>query len=201
MTRRAPAKPSNRPTVRPCTSSTRRSSWRTTTRPSGSSSTAGLRASSRTRPLPRTTGVRRWVVVRPPGGQTGLLLAGADGEHQVRSSVTSTPALSACSCVDDFELRTEDARPRSEVRHRSPRRILWALRCVPRHRGEPVGSSSALDRRRCRTTAGTPPCLALRVDAEDACSGITGCVVGQDGGGQRSVRADLGAEQALRSSP
>jgi hypothetical protein len=26
---------------------------------------------------------KRWVVVRPPGGQTGTLLARADGEHQV----------------------------------------------------------------------------------------------------------------------
>jgi catechol 2,3-dioxygenase-like lactoylglutathione lyase family enzyme len=26
---------------------------------------------------------KRWVVVRPPGSQTGLLLARADGEHQV----------------------------------------------------------------------------------------------------------------------
>jgi catechol 2,3-dioxygenase-like lactoylglutathione lyase family enzyme len=25
---------------------------------------------------------KRWVVVRPPGGQTGILLAQADGEHQ-----------------------------------------------------------------------------------------------------------------------
>jgi catechol 2,3-dioxygenase-like lactoylglutathione lyase family enzyme len=25
---------------------------------------------------------KRWVVVRPPGGETGLLLAKADGEHQ-----------------------------------------------------------------------------------------------------------------------
>jgi len=25
---------------------------------------------------------KRWVVVRPPGGQTGILLARADGEHQ-----------------------------------------------------------------------------------------------------------------------
>ena len=25
---------------------------------------------------------KRWVVVRPPGGQTGLLLARADGDHQ-----------------------------------------------------------------------------------------------------------------------
>lgn len=27
---------------------------------------------------------KRWVVVRPPGGQTGLLLALADGDHQAR---------------------------------------------------------------------------------------------------------------------
>jgi catechol 2,3-dioxygenase-like lactoylglutathione lyase family enzyme len=26
---------------------------------------------------------KRWVVVRPPGGETGILLARADGEHQV----------------------------------------------------------------------------------------------------------------------
>jgi hypothetical protein len=25
---------------------------------------------------------KRWVVVRPPGGETGILLARADGEHQ-----------------------------------------------------------------------------------------------------------------------
>jgi len=28
---------------------------------------------------------KRWVVVRPPGAQTGLLLAQADGEHQRRA--------------------------------------------------------------------------------------------------------------------
>ena len=27
--------------------------------------------------------VKRWVVVRPPGAETGILLARADGEHQV----------------------------------------------------------------------------------------------------------------------
>jgi catechol 2,3-dioxygenase-like lactoylglutathione lyase family enzyme len=35
--------------------------------------------------LPSTTNdgrPKRWVVVRPPGGATGLLLARADGEHQ-----------------------------------------------------------------------------------------------------------------------
>ena len=28
--------------------------------------------------------LKRWVVVRPPGGETGLLLARADGDHQAR---------------------------------------------------------------------------------------------------------------------
>lgn len=28
---------------------------------------------------------KRWVVVRPPGGETGILLARADGEHQAQS--------------------------------------------------------------------------------------------------------------------
>ena len=29
---------------------------------------------------------KRWVVVRPPGAQTGILLARADGEHQISGS-------------------------------------------------------------------------------------------------------------------
>jgi catechol 2,3-dioxygenase-like lactoylglutathione lyase family enzyme len=43
---------------------------------------------------------KRWVVVRPPGAETGILLARADGEHQVAASSasrTSTPATSACA--------------------------------------------------------------------------------------------------------
>ena len=42
---------------------------------------------------------KRWVVVRPQGRDTGLLLARADGETRRRSSATSSPAGSASSCA------------------------------------------------------------------------------------------------------
>src|SRR3954447_2567149 len=47
---------------------------------------------------------KRWVVVRPPGGTTGLLLARADGEHQ-RSVVGEQFAgrVGLFLRVDDFE--------------------------------------------------------------------------------------------------
>jgi catechol 2,3-dioxygenase-like lactoylglutathione lyase family enzyme len=35
---------------------------------------------------------KRWVVVRPRGGATGILLARADGEHHAPRSGTSSPA-------------------------------------------------------------------------------------------------------------
>ena len=41
---------------------------------------------------------KRWVVVRPPGGQTGLLLARADGETQRAASATRPPAGWVSSC-------------------------------------------------------------------------------------------------------
>ncbi len=47
---------------------------------------------------------KRWVVVRPPGGQTGILLAQADGEHQI-SSVGSQAAgrVGFFLQVEDFD--------------------------------------------------------------------------------------------------
>jgi catechol 2,3-dioxygenase-like lactoylglutathione lyase family enzyme len=45
---------------------------------------------------------KRWVVVRPPGGQTGILLAQADGDHQ-RTAVGHQTAGRV-----GFFLRTED---------------------------------------------------------------------------------------------
>jgi catechol 2,3-dioxygenase-like lactoylglutathione lyase family enzyme len=45
---------------------------------------------------------KRWVVVRPPGGQTGILLAQADGDHQ-RTAVGNQTAGRV-----GFFLRTED---------------------------------------------------------------------------------------------
>ncbi|WP_305783978.1 VOC family protein [Symbioplanes lichenis] len=47
---------------------------------------------------------KRWVVVRPPGAQTGLLLARADGEHQ--SAAVGTQAAGRVGFflrVDDFD--------------------------------------------------------------------------------------------------
>jgi len=47
---------------------------------------------------------KRWVVVRPPGAQTGILLARADGEHQ-RAAVGSQVAgrVGFFLRVDDFD--------------------------------------------------------------------------------------------------
>ncbi|GIJ81201.1 Catechol 2,3-dioxygenase [Micromonospora phaseoli] len=47
---------------------------------------------------------KRWVVVRPPGAQTGILLARADGEHQ-RAAIGDQVAgrVGFFLRVDDFE--------------------------------------------------------------------------------------------------
>ncbi|WP_245712820.1 VOC family protein [Micromonospora nigra] len=47
---------------------------------------------------------KRWVVVRPPGAQTGILLARADGEHQ-RAAVGNQAAgrVGFFLRVDDFD--------------------------------------------------------------------------------------------------
>jgi catechol 2,3-dioxygenase-like lactoylglutathione lyase family enzyme len=47
---------------------------------------------------------KRWVVVRPPGAQTGLLLAEADGERQSRASGDQFAGrVGLFLRVDDFE--------------------------------------------------------------------------------------------------
>lgn len=47
---------------------------------------------------------KRWVVVRPPGGGTGLLLARADGEHQERAVGDQFAGrVGLFLRVDDFE--------------------------------------------------------------------------------------------------
>ena len=57
--------------------------------------------------LPSTTNdgrPKRWVVVRPPGGQTGLLLARADGERQARAVGGQYAArVGLFLRVDDFD--------------------------------------------------------------------------------------------------
>src|ERR671920_986292 len=47
---------------------------------------------------------KRWVVVRPPGGETGLLLAQADGERQARAVGDQFAGrVGLFLRVDDFE--------------------------------------------------------------------------------------------------
>ncbi|WP_214403153.1 VOC family protein [Pseudonocardia lacus] len=54
---------------------------------------------------------KRWVVVRPPGGQTGILLARADGERQV-AGVGDQHAgrVGFFLHVDDFDARYQHMR-------------------------------------------------------------------------------------------
>jgi catechol 2,3-dioxygenase-like lactoylglutathione lyase family enzyme len=56
---------------------------------------------------------KRWVVVRPPGAQTGLLLARADGERQEVRSATRPPVGSASSSGRRLRVHYADARPTS----------------------------------------------------------------------------------------
>jgi predicted enzyme related to lactoylglutathione lyase len=47
---------------------------------------------------------KRWVVVRPPGAETGILLARADGEHQVAAIGNQHAGrVGFFLCVDDFD--------------------------------------------------------------------------------------------------
>ena len=54
---------------------------------------------------------KRWVVVRPPGAATGLLLAQADGPASRPWSATSTPAGSASSSGSTSSPRARSPRP------------------------------------------------------------------------------------------
>ena len=70
---------------------------------------------------------KRWVVVRPPGGQTGLLLARADGEHQQTAVGNQTAGRVG------FFLHTEDF----AAQHR--RMTDAGVRFVTEARSEPYG--------------------------------------------------------------
>lgn len=65
---------------------------------------------------------KRWVVVRPPGAQTGILLARADGEHQ-RAAVGSQLAgrVGFFLHVDDFDAAYERMRQAGVTFVREPR--------------------------------------------------------------------------------
>jgi catechol 2,3-dioxygenase-like lactoylglutathione lyase family enzyme len=51
---------------------------------------------------------KRWVVVRPPGAQTGILLARADGEHQTAAAGNQVAGrVGFFLRVDDFDAALE----------------------------------------------------------------------------------------------
>ena len=52
---------------------------------------------------------KRWVVVRPPGAETGLLLARADGDEQSPRSGDSSPDASASSSTSTTSTRPASA--------------------------------------------------------------------------------------------
>ena len=88
---------------------------------------------------------KRWVVVRPPGARTGLLLAQADGEEQARAVGDQFAGrVGLFLRVDDFDdLLGADAIGRRPVPHRATRRALRTRRGVRRRRGQPLGSAGA----------------------------------------------------------
>jgi catechol 2,3-dioxygenase-like lactoylglutathione lyase family enzyme len=70
---------------------------------------------------------KRWVVVRPPGGETGVLLARADGEHQQTAVGHQTAGRVG------FFLHTDDF----AAQHK--RMTNAGVRFVTRPRDEPYG--------------------------------------------------------------
>ena len=81
------------------------SSWTTTTRRSSSSSTCSASNSPRISPSFTNDGrPKRWVVVRPVGAETGLLLALADGpDQQARVGDQTGGRVGFFLRVDDFD--------------------------------------------------------------------------------------------------
>jgi catechol 2,3-dioxygenase-like lactoylglutathione lyase family enzyme len=99
---------------------------------------------------------KRWVVVRPPGGGTGLLLARADGEHQ--ASVVGRQVAGRVG----FFLRVDDF----DAVHR--RMVAAGVEFVTEPRTEPYGRVAVF-----RDLAGNPwdllgPADKSTVDEHDA---------------------------------
>ena len=88
---------------------------------------------------------KRWVVVRPPGAATGLLLARADGERQVRAVGDQFAGrVGLFLRVDDFRAQYDRMRRGGRrVRQRAARGGLRAGRRVPRRVRQPLGSPRA----------------------------------------------------------
>lgn len=65
---------------------------------------------------------KRWVVVRPPGGETGILLARADGERQQRATGGQMAGrVGFFLRADDFEAEYERMRSRGVEFTAAPR--------------------------------------------------------------------------------
>jgi catechol 2,3-dioxygenase-like lactoylglutathione lyase family enzyme len=75
-------------------------------------------------PAVTTVGARpkRWVVVRPPGAATGLLLAQADGDYQTRAVGNQTAGrVGFFLRVDDFDATYKRMREAGVTFHGEPR--------------------------------------------------------------------------------
>ncbi len=84
---------------------------------------------------------KRWVVVRPPGGDTGILLAQADGERQAAAVGNQTAGRVGFFLeVDDFDaaLPADDGGWR-RIRHRAAHRALRPGGGLHRHRRQSLG--------------------------------------------------------------
>ena len=84
---------------------------------------------------------KRWVVVRPPGAATGILIAKADGEEQERIVGNQFAGrVGFFLQVDDFST-TYRAHGRGwrHIRETAAYRGLWPGRRFPRSRGQQVG--------------------------------------------------------------
>ena len=84
---------------------------------------------------------KRWVVVRPPGAETGILLARAEGERQASAVGNQTAGrVGFFLRVDDFDAAHERMRTAGvEFVSLATRRALRTGRRVRRHRRQPMG--------------------------------------------------------------
>ena len=86
---------------------------------------------------------KRWVVVRPPGAQTGRLLTRADGQNQTAAIGNQVAGrVGFFLRVDNFNAAYKHM-TRRRVHHLAAHRTLRARRLFPRHRRQPMGPTRA----------------------------------------------------------
>lgn len=74
---------------------------------------------------------KRWVVVRPPGAETGIVLARADDERQIVTVGNQTGGrIGFFLYVDDFESRYQLMKDRGVVFSSGPRQESYGLVAV-----------------------------------------------------------------------